>query len=165
MRRMCAGVLLCLLAMGLVAGCASPQYSRIDRNREQYESWPIEIQQLVLDGKVQVGMTPDMVRVSWGEPTKVVSNNPGEEIWVYETGGSEGTVLDPGISSTGGPAAGGAMTLPIGRGGAYPNTSLSGPSISGSGMGTTPIYIPPTPPDVKEVVFRNGVVFRADKGT
>jgi hypothetical protein len=30
------------------------------------------------------------------------------------------------------------------------------------GMGT-PIVTPPTPPDVREIVFRNGVVFKADK--
>src|SRR5256885_11275089 len=69
-----------LMVGGLVAGCGTPQISRIDRNREIYETWPLEVRQAVLDGKVEQGMTPDMVRVAWGEPTeKVASPTGGDE--------------------------------------------------------------------------------------
>ena len=41
-----------VVALGLGAGCSSSQMSRIDRNRDIYETWPIEVKQAVLDGKV-----------------------------------------------------------------------------------------------------------------
>ena len=35
-------------------------------------------------------VTPDMVRVAWGQPTEIVSQSrPGDEIWVYQRGGHE----------------------------------------------------------------------------
>lgn len=174
-----------LLASGFLAGCASSQMNRIDANRELYESWPIEIRQAVLDGKVEPGMTPEMVRVAWGKPTEVVvQGSSGDEIWVYKRGGSDGSVYYPGGGAAGYP--GGAYP-----GGAYPGGGVMGPTgtgvvigTGGRGVGTTigtgigggvlggpgypggvvggPIVTPPTPPEIREVVFRNGVVQRAD---
>ena len=48
-----------LFALGVVGsagGCASSQMNRIDRHRDIYETWPIEVRQAVLDGKVEPGM-------------------------------------------------------------------------------------------------------------
>lgn len=182
-----------LILAGLAAGCASSQMSRIDRNRDIYETWPIEVRQAVLDGKVEPGMTPDMVLVAWGEPTSVVTqSNSGDEIWVYESGGHPGSVhvlggggypgSYPGGVYPGGAYPGGAYP------GGYPSSGMGGPGIgisTGSGgtviggtgigmggpgmgmggmggMGGTTIVTPPRAPDVKEVVFRKGVVHRAD---
>ena len=92
-----SNVALLLAAMILASGCSSSQMSRIDRNRDLYEAWPLEIKQAVLDGKVEAGMTPDMVRVAWGEPSEIVSQSAnGDEIWVFKKGGSEGSVYYPG---------------------------------------------------------------------
>lgn len=165
------------------AGCGSSQMSRIDRNRDLYESWPIDVRQAVLDGKVEPGMTPDMVRVSWGEPSEVVPQGRGDEIWVYKRGGNDGSVMYPG----GYPSAGYPGNYP----GTYPGGVIGGPGIGistgrgGTSIGATggigvgmggggtvvgpvggvgaPIVTPPTPPEIREVVFRNGVVHRADK--
>ena len=70
------------VALLLGAGCSSSQMSRIDRNRDVYETWPIEVRQAVLDGKVEPGMNADMVRVAWGEPSEVSVSPAGDEIWV-----------------------------------------------------------------------------------
>jgi len=164
------------LATAFVGGCdSSPQMRRIDRNRDIYETWPIDTRQAVLDGKVEAGMTPEMVRVAWGEPTKVVAQgSAGDEIWVYEKGGSEGSVYYPSgmgginmgspgigvttgrggtsIGATGGIGMGGPMGGPMGG---------MGGGVMGGGIGG-PIITPPTPPEVREVVFRSGVVFKAD---
>ena len=35
--------------------------------------------------------------------------------------------------------------------------------IAGAGVSPTPIYTQPTPPEVREVVFRDGIVYRADR--
>jgi hypothetical protein len=165
------------LAMALSAGCSSSQMSRIDRNRDLYESWPIEIRQAVLDGKVEPGMSPDMVRVSWGEPSEIVAQSgTGDEIWVYKRGGDDGSVIYPaGTGSTG--MMGGTIGAPVG--GVTVGTGRGMGTTIGTGMGTgvgigggssvlgptggAPIITRPTPPDIREVVFRNGVVHRADK--
>jgi hypothetical protein len=159
-----------LIAATLVAGCSSSQMSRIDRNRDLYESWPIDIRQAVLDGKVEPGMTPDMVRVAWGEPSEIVAqSHAGDEIWVYVRGGSDGSVIYPGgggYPSTYPSRSGSSISIGSGgRGGPVVGVG-SGVGIGGTGsiMGPSgsPIIVPPTPPDIREVMFRNGVVHRAD---
>ncbi len=160
-----------LLVAGFSAtGCSSSQMSRIDRNRELYESWPLDIQQSVLDGKVIPGMTPDMVRVTWGEPSEVVTqSDEGDEIWVYVRGGSEGAVMYPGSAGYptrypgGYPGSGGSIS--IGTGSRGPMVGVgTGIGMGGGVLGPSgsPMIIPPTPPDIREVVFRKGVVQRAD---
>jgi hypothetical protein len=192
MNRIPAVVLLSLLA-GAMAGCGSPQMSRIDKNRDVYETWPIEVRQAVLDGKVEQGMTPEMVKVAWGKPSEVVGDGSiGDEIWVYRTGGSEGTVMYPGsggiypgaagypggmypgtgnsvgiVSGPGGTGMTSSSNVGIGLGNSGSGLGVMGPGIGNSGMGgmggmSSPVYIPPTPGETKEVVFRNGVVYRAD---
>lgn len=169
------------VAVILLAACSSPQFSRIDANREIYESWPIEIRQAVLDGKVEVGMTPDMVKVAWGKPTEVVSrsNVPGdEEIWIYRTGGDDPdpmpmtTYPSTGMGGIGMGGGGlGGVGITTGRGGTTIGSNIGmGPNIGlGPGVMTSspaiivpPPTLPPTPVEEREVVFRNGVVYRAD---
>ena len=159
--------------------------SRIDRNRDIYEAWPIEVRQAVLDGKVEPGMTPDMVHVAWGEPSEIVTQSASnDEIWVYKKGGDDGTTMMPGgaypsggmggqgigiSTGRGGTSIGATGGIGIGMGGGGIGMGGSGIGMGGSGIGMggtgmgTPIYTPPTPAEVREVVFRNGVVYRADK--
>ncbi|MSU50049.1 MAG: hypothetical protein EXS37_13360 [Opitutus sp.] len=177
-----------LIAIGIGAGCSSSQMSRIDRNRNIYETWPIETKQAVLDGKVEPGMNPDMVRVAWGEPSEVAVSPAGDEIWVYSKGGDPGSVIYPGggVGGMGGGnigmgGTGTGIGISTGRGGTSIGTSGGigiGGGIGGGGIGSTgiggiggmggmggagsPIMTRPTPPDIREVVFRNGVVVRAD---
>jgi hypothetical protein len=172
---------LLLLAATVAGGCASSQMSRIDRHRDLYETWPLEIRQAVLDGNVEQGMTPDMVRVAWGSPSEVVTQSAnGDEIWVYKIGGSDGSVYYPGTMGGGAqyPASMGGVSpgigISTGRGGTSIGStggigigvgSSSGIGLGGGigGAGSTAIVTPPTPPDIREVVFRDGVVHRADK--
>jgi hypothetical protein len=200
--------LCCAAGVGMMAavfltGCASGQMSRIDSNRDIYESWPIETKQAVLDGKVEPGMLPEMVKVAWGTPSEVIASpggGPGDEIWVYRQGGEDPSMMGyPGASYPGGgypgsgypgsayPGAGypsgiGGPSIGIstGRGGTGIITGggggigigggtgisggIGGIGIGGGGMGG-PVMSRPRPADVKEVVFRNGVVFRADLPT
>lgn len=194
--------LCCAAGVGIVAaiffgGCASGQMSRIDANRDIYEAWPVETKQAVLDGKVEVGMLPEMVKVAWGTPSEVVASpggGPGDEIWVYTKGGQDPSMMGyPGASYPGGgypsggypgggyPSGGGStIGITTGRGGTGIITGggggigigggtgisggIGGIGIGGGGMGG-PMRSRPTSEDVKEVVFRNGVVFRADLPT
>jgi hypothetical protein len=177
-------------------GCASGQMSRIDRNRDIYETWPLETRQAVLDGKVEPGMNTDMVRVAWGEPSEIVTSPAGDEIWVFKRGGDPGSVYYPGgttgTTGIGGAGMGGASiggsgigigssgpgigistgrggtsigaTGGIGIGGGIGGTGIGGGIGGMGGMGGMggPIVTQPTPPDIREVVFRGGVVVRAD---
>ena len=174
-----------LFALGVVGtagGCASSQMSRIDRHRDIYETWPIEVRQAVLDGKVEPGMNSDMVRVAWGNPTEVTSSPAGDEIWVYAKGGDPGSVYYPGggmggsgigMGGTGIGMGGTGIGISTGRGGTVIGSTggigigggMGGVGIGGTGMGGmgTPIVTRPTPADIREVVFRGGVVVRADK--
>ena len=199
--------LCCAAGVGIVAaiffgGCASGQMSRIDANRDIYEAWPVETKQAVLDGKVEVGMLPEMVKVAWGTPSEVVASpggGPGDEIWVYKKGGQDPSMMGyPGASYPGGgypsggypgsgypsggypgsgyPSGIGGPSIGIstGRGGTGIITGggggigigggMGGIGIGGGGMGG-PMRSRPSSEDVKEVVFRNGVVFRADLPT
>jgi hypothetical protein len=175
-----------VIAVAITAGCGSPQMSRIDKNRELYESWPLEMRQAVLDGKIEIGMTPDMVKVVLGKPAEIVTrsgvaNSGDDEIWVYRKGGYDdagmmgpGPMMGGGMGSvTVGAGSGGIgpiLGTSIGTGatiGAGPVTIGAGPvSIGNAGMSgaTSPVYYPPahTPLQEREIVFRNGVVYRAD---
>lgn len=167
-----------------VAGCGTPQINRIDQNREIYETWPIETKQAVLDGKVEVGMTPEMVRVAWGQPTEVISRSTGpgeEEIWIYRKGGNEDYAMGGpgGVYGGGYPGAMGGNTVGIGVATGRGMGTVVGPVV-GVGMGSggvyggypgtvggmggmgSPVMTGPSRVEEKEVVFRNGVVHRAD---
>lgn len=162
-----------LMVGGLLAGCASPQMSRIDANRALYETWPLDVKQAVLDGKVEPGMTPDMVEVAWGHPSEKMAGNADEEVWIYRRGGSSGTILPMGGPTIGMGGSMGGIGIQTGGGGTTIGTTGGigiggggigmGSGIGMGGMGTGPVMVsPPTPPDEREVVFRNGVVYRAD---
>lgn len=178
-------VALLLAAAVMASGCASSQMNRIDRNRDIYEQWPLEVRQAVLDGKVEAGMTPEMVEVSWGKPSEIITQSRnGDEIWVYKKGGSPGDVYYPGgaqypasmggmgggvygggpgigiSTGRGGTAIGATGGIGVGMGGM--GTGVIGPGAGVGGVGS-PIVTPPTPPEIREVVFRNGVVLKADK--
>ena len=178
-RRLLVPVLAAAL-LGL-AGCASGDgtmfsssgsiMDRVDRHRDEYETWPIEVKQAVLDGKVAKGMTPTMVEVALGKPSEVVSRGGGDEVWVYKIRGSSS-------GSSGGGIGGTTVTVGTGypSGVYYPGTGgvyggTGGVYGSNSGIYTSgiPVAIPlPSSGggyenDIeREVIFRDGIVARAD---
>lgn len=160
-----------LLLAGGMGGCSSPQFNRIEGNREDYESWPLDVRQAVLDGRVEPGMTPQMVEVAWGQPSEVLAraNGPHEdEIWVYRTT-SGGDYIYPSPPLGGGyPGSypGGYPTGGIGRSGVGVGVGTGGVSVGTGGNGAmmpTPVMVRPPVTTEREVVFRDGVVIRADK--
>ena len=131
-----------LASVALLAGCSTSPISRIDANRAVYESWPIEMQEAVSSGRAIEGMTPEMVEMALGKPSEVNSRegkDGPEEVWVYKKSSSMPSLLG--------------------------NTGISlGGSLGGVGIGTGgPIGRPSsTATDEQDVVFKNGVVIRAD---
>lgn len=179
-------LLLLLLAgwLSLLAGCESPSspnaiMDRVDARRDVYETWPIDIKDAVLSGRVQRGMTPDMVYVARGNPTEKLDRGNGDEIWVYRI--REGSEGSGGLLGGGGGLLRGT-TISVGTGGtgAYPGSypgaaypgSYPGAAYPGSYPTGTGVYIPPivlgggggteTSAIEEQVVFRNGRVTHGD---
>ncbi len=63
---------LALFTAALVSSCApaTPQ-ARIDKAPEKFAALPAKDQQLVLQGKVARGMSPDAVELAWGTPDRL----------------------------------------------------------------------------------------------
>jgi hypothetical protein len=76
--------------------------------------------------------------------------------------GGPGIGISTGRGGTGIYSSGG---IGIGGGGVMASPGIGMGGIGGmGGMGGTPVIMTqPTPPEEKEVVFRNGVVYRADQ--
>jgi hypothetical protein len=131
--------LLLAAACAFAGGCASSPISRIDADRGRYESWPLDVQEAVLNGRAKKGMTKEQVEMALGKPSEVVSRSakPGEdEVWVYRKGGGPASLLGNSGVSVGG-----------GLGGVGVGTSVGGNRQT---------------PEENEVVFSNGVVVRSD---
>jgi outer membrane protein assembly factor BamE (lipoprotein component of BamABCDE complex) len=76
----------CLVLVMLV-GCATPQ-TRINRNPEAFAGLSPTDQQLIREGKVAVGFTPEMVRLALGEPDRIYTRTDASgvnETWSYTT--------------------------------------------------------------------------------
>ena len=126
------------------AACSSSPMSRIDSDRAKYESWPLEVQQAVLNGQAIKGMTPEQVEMALGKPTEVVvrsAKGGDDEVWVYRKGG--------GLGGLGGALKNTGISVGGGVGGVGVGTSTG---VGGGGGGS---------PEETEVVFRNGVVSRS----
>ena len=70
----------------LLAGCATTPASRIQQNQELFDSLPVADQARIRGGKIDLGYTPDMVRIAFGEPQRrlVRRSSLGDaEIWLY----------------------------------------------------------------------------------
>jgi hypothetical protein len=130
-------LLVAALILGL-AGCASSPVSRIDSNRAAYESWPLDVQEAVLNGRAIKGMTPEQVEMAMGKPSEINTRSAqGDEVWIYrKSGGAGSSVLNNSNISLG---------IPIGNAGI-----ISAPV----GLGR------PTTPEEEEVIFEKGVVIK-----
>lgn len=81
-------------ALAALAGCATPE-SRIHRNPEVFAGLPAADQQLIREGKVALGFTPDMARLALGDPDRKLTRtdvNGTSEIWRYVTYETDGGV-------------------------------------------------------------------------
>jgi hypothetical protein len=73
----------------LLAGCSTVD-SRIARNRAAFNTWPPAVQDKVVIGQIDIGFTPDQVRVALGEPDRVFSRTTADgtsQVWSYRDRG------------------------------------------------------------------------------
>lgn len=82
--------LLAVLIVAFAAGCATPE-ARIKKDPAFFASLAPNDQQLIREGRVAVGFTPEMVKLALGEPDHVFTRtdaNGSNESWsytIYET--------------------------------------------------------------------------------
>ena len=70
----------------LLAGCATTPESRIHQNRELFDALPVAAQARIRGGQIDLGFSPDMVRLAFGDPHRVLvrrSRTGDSEVWLY----------------------------------------------------------------------------------
>lgn len=98
-----------LLLLAVLAGCQSLD-SRISKNRAQFDTWPAAVQEKIRAGRVDIGFTPDQVRVALGEADRKYTRTTERgtaEVWAY-FGGNGGFSLGLGMGAARGRSAYGA---------------------------------------------------------
>jgi hypothetical protein len=69
----------------LLAACSTPE-SRIAGRQAIFDSYPPDVKQKIRAGHIDIGFTPDMVRIALGEPDRVATRQTetgGIEVWGY----------------------------------------------------------------------------------
>ena len=84
----------------LAAGCSTLD-SRISKQQALFDGWPADVQQKIRAGRVDLGFTPEQVRVALGEPAKKYHRTTAQgksEVWTYADRGW-GVTLGVGVGS------------------------------------------------------------------
>ena len=69
----------------LLAGCATPE-KRIQQNQDVFDTFPVAAQARIRGGQIDLGFTPDMVRIALGDPHRQTVRRAADgetEIWFY----------------------------------------------------------------------------------
>lgn len=78
-----------LLVVLLFAGCMSAQHMRerrINQHYDIFQTFPVDIQEKVSLGQIDIGFIPDMVRIAWGDADRVHTRTTEKGIktvWTY----------------------------------------------------------------------------------
>ena len=101
-KRLPAAFALCAL---MLAGCSTVD-SRIAKNRAAFNTWPPGVQDKVVQGQIDIGFTPEQVRVALGEPDRVFTRTTSDgtsQVWSYRDRGPRiGFGVGVGMGSFGG---------------------------------------------------------------
>jgi len=127
-----------VIALGIAlagTGCSTVD-SRIAKNRDAFTTWPPAVQDKVVVGQIDIGFTPEQVRVALGEPDRVFTRTTGDgtsQVWSYrEKGPRFGFGVGVGMGSFGhrGGSFGGVS---MGTGGGYQDDEKLGVVFDASG--------------------------------
>ena len=86
MKKTCLSVWVAVLLPCLLAGCASTPAKRIAQNQDLFDSLPVADQARIRGGEIDLGYTPDMVRIAYGDPQRQRVRRTAEgttEVWDY----------------------------------------------------------------------------------
>lgn len=117
MNRFLPIVLLCTL--GVLSGCASTPDRRIQSQKSEFDGYSPAVQAKIRAGEIDVGYTPQMVRMALGEPSTVFVRDTAagkSEVWAYLDGGPSFS-LGLGLGSFGSHVGGGlGVSVPVAGG-------------------------------------------------
>lgn len=121
----------------ILASCSSTVYDRIEENQSVFNALPESEKVSVSKGEITKGMSPEGVKIAWGEPdataTGVIEGKSSER-WLYSDGGGSGWSVGVGAG--------------VGRA-----------RSTGFGLGTgVSIPIGYIPPNYSYVLFKDGKV-------
>jgi hypothetical protein len=114
------------LAVVLFAGCSTTS-SRISKNQSLFDTYPADVQANIRAGKADIGYTPEMVIMAFGEPDRRytrTTEHGASEVWAYKSkapsfsfgvgvgGGGGHTAVGTGVGiTTGGTRPGDKMSI------------------------------------------------------
>lgn len=78
-------ILFLLLGAAGLAGCSTVD-SRIASRRAEFAGWPAAVQAKIRAGQIDLGFTPEQVRVALGDPDRIYVRTTAageEEVWAY----------------------------------------------------------------------------------
>lgn len=81
---------LCLASVVFLAACSTTPEQRIAKNTALFDTFPPQVRQKIRAGEVELGYTPDMVRLALGDPSRVFSRQTETgtaELWIYHDKG------------------------------------------------------------------------------
>ncbi|MBI5201132.1 MAG: hypothetical protein HY925_06070 [Elusimicrobia bacterium] len=125
------------LAVMLLFSCSSPE-KRIQKRPEVFAAFPAQAQEKIRRGEVELGFSPEMVRMALGPPDRRYERRAGagrELVWGY--GETEGRGLHAGL--------GGEVMVGGGGSGTF--------GVLGVGLGSRPAKT-----DKRRIVFREDKV-------
>lgn len=100
----------------LLAACSTPA-SRIEDQQAEFDRYPVDIQQKIRAGNVDVGFTPDQVRLALGKPDRIYTrqNEAGtSEVWAYRDSSPALSFGLGGFNFGGGSGVGGGVGIGTG---------------------------------------------------
>ena len=81
-----AVMMLLLVAVTFLCGCATTIEDRRKERLSVYSQLPPEMQALVDKGQIKVGMPKDAVYIAWGKPDQIIQSESDQgrtETWIY----------------------------------------------------------------------------------
>jgi hypothetical protein len=76
-----------VVIFALLTACSTPTpESRLKGHEAAFNTWPVDVQQTVRAGRIQVGYLPEMVQVALGDPDRVYTRTTTQgvsDVWVY----------------------------------------------------------------------------------
>ena len=118
-------LLLIAALVALLTACTTTPESRIAKNPALFDTFAPAVREKIRAGQVEVGFTPDMVKLALGEPTRVFTRQTDKgssELWVYHDNGPRFSI---GIGvGTSGRHSGASMGVATSTGGYDPEEKM-----------------------------------------
>lgn len=73
--------------LAVAASCSTPA-TRISKNAAEFSEWPEAVQEKIRAGQIDLGFTPEQVRMALGNPARTMTRTDADgtgEVWSYRS--------------------------------------------------------------------------------